>query len=86
MGDFNWEPIEESMSNFMELYDRNKLFRVPVCYENSENPSCVDLLLTNQNLSFQDTNAFEKGLPAFHALFIAVMKTYFRKVKTKNIR
>ena len=79
MGDFNLEPIEESMSNSMELYDRNKLFHVPACYENSENSSCVDLFLTNQNLCFQDTNAFEKGLPAFHTLFTAVMKNILEK-------
>ena len=30
MGDFNSEPMEETMSDFMELYDLKKLVRMPI--------------------------------------------------------
>ena len=30
MGDFNSEPMEETMSDFMELCDLKKLVRVPI--------------------------------------------------------
>ena len=32
MGDFNSEPMEETMSDFMELYDLKKLVRMPIIY------------------------------------------------------
>ena len=86
MGDFNSEPIEETISDFMELYDLKNLVRVPTCYKNPENRSCNDFFLINKNLCFQDTNAFETGLPDFHKLFVTVMMTYFRKMKLKTIR
>ena len=60
MCDYNLEPIEETMSDFMELYDLKNLVCVPICFNNPDNPSCIDLFLTNKNLCFQDTNAFEK--------------------------
>ena len=46
MGDFNSEPIEETTSDFTELYDLKNLVRVPTCYQNPENPSHIDLFLT----------------------------------------
>ena len=33
MSDFNSEHIEETMSEFMELYDLKRLVRVPTCYK-----------------------------------------------------
>ena len=60
MGDFNLKAMEETMSDFMELFDLKNLFRLPTCYKNPEKPSCTDFLLTNKNLCFQDTNAFDK--------------------------
>ena len=79
MSDFNSEPMEETMSDVMELYDLKNLVRVSTCCENLENPSCIDhFFLTNENLCFQDTNAFEAGLSDFHRLAVPVMKTYFK--------
>ena len=86
MGDFNSEPVEETMSDFMELYDLKSLARVPTCYKNPENPPCIDLFLTSKNLCVQGTNTFETGLPNFHKLVATVMKTYFRKMKLKTRR
>ena len=50
MGDFNSEPIEETTSDFTELYDLKNLVRVPTCYKNPENPSHIDLFLTKNLL------------------------------------
>ena len=74
------------MNDFMESYDLKNLVRVPICHKNPENPSCIGLLLTNKRLCFQDTNAFETGLPGFHKLVVTVMKIYFRKMKPKSLR
>ena len=74
MVDFNLEPIEETMSDFMELYNLKNLVRLPTYYKNPENPSCIDLFLINKNLCFQDTNAFKTGVSDFHRLVVTVMK------------
>ena len=67
------------MSDFMELYDLKNYASVSTCYKNPGNPSFIDFFLTNKNLYFQKTNAFETGLSDFHKLVVTVMKTYFRK-------
>ena len=57
-----------------------------LCHKNPEDPSCIDIFLTNKNFCFQDSNAFEIGLSNFHKLAVTVMKTCFRKMKPKTIR
>ena len=51
----------------------------------SNNPSCIDLILTNRASSFQNTNVLETGLSYFHKLAVTVMEIYFRKQKPKII-
>ena len=73
------------MSDFMELYD----LKISLCVKILKILRTLLLLiffLTNKNLYFQETNAFETGLSDFHKLVVTVMKTYFRKMKPKTIR
>ena len=73
------------MSDFMELYD----LKISLCVSILKILRTLLLLiffLTNKNLYFQETNAFETGLSDFHKLVVTVMKTYFRKMKPKTIR
>ena len=63
MGDFTSEPMKQTMSNYMELYDP----------KNPENLSYIDLFLTNKNIRFLDTNVFETGSSNFHKLVVTVL-------------
>ena len=47
MGNLNAEVNLECIKRFCETYDLSILIKVPTCYKNPENPSCIDLLLTN---------------------------------------
>ena len=38
------------------------LIRVPTCYKKPANPTCIDLMLTNSNRSFQNSFTIESGL------------------------
>ena len=38
-----------------ESYGLKNLIKVPTCYKNPQNPSCIDLILTNSPLSFQSS-------------------------------
>ena len=52
MGDFNIEPTENAMEEFIKLYNLKKLIKGPAYYKNPDKPSCIDLILTNRGKSF----------------------------------
>ena len=85
MGDFNSEMLEEAMGNFCAIYNFTNLVEQPRCYKSQENPSCIDLILTNRQNSFQDTRGIETGLPDYHKMTSTVLKTYFKKQHPKVI-
>ena len=62
------------------------LVKHPTCFKNLENPSCIDLLLTNKPLSFQNITVIETGLSDFHKMIVDVMKMHFPKMKPRVIR
>ena len=41
------------MSSFCYTFDLTSLIKQPTCYKNPDNPSCIDLILTN--LNFQNS-------------------------------
>ena len=55
------------------------------CFKNPDNPSCIDLILTNCSRSIQNSGVIETGLSDFHKLVVTVMKTTFKKSKPKII-
>ena len=85
LGDFNSEPTESHMKEFIDAYDLKNLVNKPTCYKNPANPSCIDLILTNRCMSFQNTTTIETGLSDFHKMTITIMKTFFKKKKPKII-
>ena len=62
IGDFNCEMSDEVMGNFCNTYNLRCLVKEATCFKNVHNPSCIDLILTNRPLSFQNTNVIETGL------------------------
>ena len=79
LDDFNVEPEEAKMSEFLNMSSLKNLVPQKSCFKNPENPSCVDLILTNCSRSFQNTDVFETGLSDFHELTFTVLKQYYRK-------
>ena len=55
VGDFNSEINDKCMNDFCESYNLSSLIRESTCYKNPENPSCIDLFLTNSPHSFQNS-------------------------------
>ena len=54
-------------------------------FKSVENPSCIDLILTNSNMSFQNTTTVFAGILDFHKLVLTVLKISFTKNKPKEI-
>ena len=52
MGNFNAEPHDHFLMDFCDKYNVKILIKVPTCFINPENPSSIDLMLTNSNRSF----------------------------------
>ena len=85
MGDFNTEVTQTSMKVFSDSYVFKNLMKDATCYKNPENPSCIDLILTNNPNSFQNSKVIETGLSDFHKMMVTVMKTTFEKLKPNII-
>lgn len=58
---------------------------MPTCFKKPENPSCVDLVLTNPSNRFQSTCVNETGSTDFHKMAIAAVKASFKKLKPKYL-
>ena len=85
VGDFNTEVTQTSMKVFCDSYEFKNLIKNATCYKNPENSSCIDLILTNNPNSFQNSEAIEIGLSDFHKMTVTVMKTTFEKLKPNII-
>ena len=69
------------MREFVDLYNLIISIKIITCFKVTG--SCIDLLLTNQNYSFENTNVFETGLSDHHLLIYSMLKTYFQKNESK---
>ena len=82
-GDFNVQIGESSIDDFLEEYSAKNLVKDFTCFKSIENPSCIDLFLTNSSNSFQCTTTVSTGLSDFHEMIVTVLKTTFPKAKPK---
>ena len=85
MGDFNSDPSDNELQEFCNLYNMKNLVNEPTCYKNYNNPTCIDLILTNRPRSFQNTTTLETGISDFHKMTITVLKTSYKKQPPKII-
>ena len=78
-GDFNIEEDDDYLDDFLEDYHAKNLVKAPTCFKNPDNPSCIDLFITNSYQSFQKTTTVSTGLSDFHDMTVTVLKTTFPK-------
>ena len=81
MRDFNAEPADTVVSNFCEIYNLDNIIREKTCFKNSNNSSCIHLIITNRSESSQNSMVFETSLSDFHKMYITVIKMYYSKQK-----
>ena len=85
-GDFNIPNNDEVLEDFMADLDCKCLVKEPTCFKSNENPSKIDLFITNFPLSFQNTTAIDTGLSDFHRMIVTVMKNAMPKSQPKEIQ
>ena len=79
LGDWNSEVKEQDMKEFCEMYALENLIKENTCFKSCDNPSSIDVILTNKKYSFQNSTVVETGLSDFHKMTVTVMKKYFKK-------
>ena len=84
VGDFNTE-VSDVLSTFLYQHDLENLVKEKTCFKNANNPSTIDLFLTNNSLAFQNTTTTFTGLSDCHKLVLTVLKTTFSKNKPKEL-
>ena len=77
LGDFNVATSEDIMNDFCQMYELDNLINEPTCYKNVNNPSSIDVMLTNRKSCFQDSITIETGLSDHHKMTLSVLKTFF---------
>ena len=72
LGDFNAEISDSSMESFCTINNLKCIIKEPTCYKNPDNPTCIDLILTNCPKNFQESSTLETGLSDFHKMVLTV--------------
>ena len=85
IGGFNAETSRPRIDSFIYEHDLKNLVKEKTCFKSVENPSCIDLKLTNKAMAFQNTSAVFTGLSSFHKLVLTVLKTTVTKSKPQKI-
>ena len=86
VGDLNADVSDPSMTSFCTLFKLKNIVKEPTCYKDPENPSCIDLFLTNCPRSFYNTCLYETGLSDFHKLVVTILRTSFEPLPPKIIK
>ena len=83
-GGFNAEISKFCLDTFLYQHELKILVKEKTCFENVSNPSCIDLCLTNNALSFQQTETVSTGLSDFHKLVLIVLRSNYLEKQTKK--
>ena len=86
MGDFNVDVKEVSLHLFYNQDKLKSLNEDPTYYKNIDNPSCIDLFLTNSAKSFESTCTIETGLSDFNKLVVTVLNEKHERMPPKVIQ
>ena len=82
LGDFNMTPEDLKLQVFCDTHDLENLIKEPTCFK-GKNPSCIDLILTNQKQLFMKSRTFITGISDFHSLTTSIMKLTYTKGNPK---
>ena len=85
-GDFNAEVCEKVFDCFLGTFGLNSLIKDNTSFKSLINPSCIDLLLTNNKSLFNTSSVILTGLSDFHKMVVTVMEINFSKSKPREIR
>ena len=83
IGNFNLCVENTHLEATLENYDLNNLINKPTCHQ-SNDPTCINLILTNKKNLFKLSDTFELGLSDHHKFISTLLKSGGFKVKPKE--
>ena len=86
LGDLNSDLKDDCLNSFSNVNNLKSLNKEPTCFKSPNNPSCIDLFLTNSSRYFQNTSIIETGISDFHKLVVKVLKMFYKKQRLKTIQ
>ena len=86
IGDFNSQMEEDAMKEFCDTYNLKNLITEPTCFKNAQNPTLIDLILTNKPKSFHNSMCIETGISDFHKMTVCVLNVQFTKLSPAKIK
>ena len=72
------------LKTFCDTYDFSNLIKGPTCFQ-SDDPSSIDVILTNKNRSFIHSKSIMNGLSDHHSFVCTMLKTTIKKLKPTKI-
>ena len=88
LGDLNIDMkpgCENALTSFCNIYNLKNLIHKPTCYKNPNNPTYIDVILTNRKNTFSNTSVTETDLSDYHNMTITCLKCYFQKLPPKKV-
>ena len=85
VADFNTEITERYKESFLYEHELSNLVKEKTCFNNIQNPGCIDLLPTNNSCASQQTTTVCSGLSDCHKLVLTVLKTSIPKGNPRQI-
>ena len=86
MADYNVDIIETNMKVFCTQHKLVALNKEPTCLKNFNNPSCIDLFLTNSSKSFEKCLTIGTGMSDLHKFIITILEVKPDKLPPKIIK
>ena len=84
MGDFNLTIENKHLEELLSLFNIKSLISSPTCFQ-SINPTCIDLILTNQEDLFSNSNTCEVGISDHYHLGSTMFNKKISKGSTKAL-
>ena len=81
-GDFNLEPTNPIMMNFMDSQNFINLIKNNTCFKVVG--SSIDLILTNRKYSFKSMSSYETGINDHHCIMFSVIKLHLHQKNLKS--
>ena len=90
LGDINVNSLDKNSTKFKHLkafcdsFDLTNLIKVPTCFQ-SDNPTSIDVILTNKNRSFMHTKSILNGLSDWHSIIFTMLRKQIKRLTPVEI-
>ena len=81
MGDFNMEPKDSPLTEFLQINNLTNLTKGNTCFKGKG--SCNDSILANRKYSFESTCSYKAGISDHHHMIYTVLKSGFHNTEPK---